>query len=490
MHNPAAELAETIASASPSSASVPDARAAARSFAARFYWAWPLAITAASSFLFMGRPSLWSDELATWGAVRLDWSQLFRLTGRVDAVLLPYFVLEKAWTAVAGTSDAALRLPSAAAMTAAAALIAVLGARIADWRVGVFAGLAFAFVPSTARYAQEARPYALVVLFAVLATLLLVRWIERPGVRWGLMYALAIACLGAFHLVALLLLLAHAVAARPRFRAWAGWAACGVIPLLPLVAFGFVQREQIAWLPPARLTVLGSPETLFVSGVVGGLVIGLGLLAISRKQPALVLSAWAVVPMAALVLIGQFVPLFWARYLLFIVPAWTLLAGLTLGRIPTGRAVAVLITMGVAGGPAQGNFRWPDGHGEASSQAGRIIAQNYRSGDGIAFSMLEDAFWVTRDIVSRYTPEGRRPRDVFEVSAPRENGNLAAVECDNLVSCLDGSDPPRMWVLRKHPLSDPLRGMGSAKEELLRSRYHLANLWLLQGLTLALYERS
>jgi len=183
----------------------------ARSRLTSYFWAWPAGLMLIVAMYQITRPALWADELATWGAVRLGWGGLFRLLGNVDAVVGPYFTLMKAWTTVAGTSTFALRLPSALAMVAATALLTVLGARLVSVRVGVLAGLAFALVPATSRYAQEARPYAFVILFAVLATLALVWLLDRPSWWRAIAYGASVAVLGAFHLVALLLLVAHGI---------------------------------------------------------------------------------------------------------------------------------------------------------------------------------------------------------------------------------------------------------------------------------------
>jgi hypothetical protein len=131
-----------------------------------------------------------------------------------------------------------------------------------------------------------------------------------------------------------------------------------------------------------------------------------------------------------------------------------------------------------------------DGHSQSTSQAGAIIAGNYQAGDGLAVSLLESAPWVARDVISRYVPENRRPRDVFALGAQRVGGHLAAAECPDLAGCLDRADPPRLWVVRNHVLTDPLDGLGTAKADLLRSRFHLARRWLVKDLTVALYVRS
>jgi mannosyltransferase len=121
--------------------------------------------------------------------------------------------------------------------------------------------------------------------------------------------------------------------------------------------------------------------------------------------------------------------------------------------------------------------------------AARVIATNERTGDGIAYALDEPVVpWEARDIVARYVPAARQPRDVFEVVPQRVDGHLTATECADLARCLDGTS--RLWVLRYEDRSDPLDGIGPAKEQLLRPRYHLARLWLLRGLTVALYVRG
>ncbi len=491
MANPA--VADAAPASAPAEPVVPPAPPLQRllGFALRRYWLWPALLMLAGAGYGLGTPALWDDELATWGAVRVSWGSLFRLVHNVDAVVAPYYVMTKAWTALAGTSPVALRAPSVVAMALTAALVAVLGARLRDRWVGLLAGVAFALVPAASRYAQEARPYAFAILFAVLSTLLLVRFLDRPGVGTGVGYAVAVALLGAFHVLGLLLLLAHAVAARHRLAAWAIWAGVGVLPVLPLIWFGYRQSGQVSWIPPAHAhALLSAPDLIFGSSEVAGALVALSLLAFGRGRVAVLLGAWAVLPLVALGLVGQFVPLFYARYLLYTLPAWVLLGGLALRRLSAVQSVAVLLVVAAIGAPTQNAIRDPDGHGTASAQAGRIIASNERPGDGIAFWLDETAPWEARDLISRYVPANRRPTDVFAVTPQRVNGRLAAVECADLTACLDRANPPRMWIVRRKNLTDPLYQIGQPKENLLRSRYHLTKLYLVPGLTIGLYTRN
>ena len=170
----------------------------------------PTAVTAALGLYQINGPILWRDELATWSAASRTPPQLWAMVHNVDAVLGLYYLGLHLWMAAFGDSAAALRLPSALAMRGAAAVVALTGRRLGGTRVGLISGLIFAVIPSVSRYAQEARPYAFATLFAALATLLLLRAMERPTwLRWGC-YALALAAVGASNLIALCVLAAHA----------------------------------------------------------------------------------------------------------------------------------------------------------------------------------------------------------------------------------------------------------------------------------------
>ncbi|WP_348651005.1 glycosyltransferase family 39 protein [Micromonospora sp. WMMA1947] len=174
-------------------------------------WVVPGLLTLVVTLAGIGHAQPWRDELATWSAATRPLPDLIRMTRTIDAATGPYYLLAHGWTALAGTSPTALRLPSALAMAVAAALTARLGAVLVGRRAGLLAGVLFAVLPVTSRYGQEARPYALATLLAVLATLLLVEALRRPG-RWRWAgYAAAVAALGLLHLLALTLLAAHAV---------------------------------------------------------------------------------------------------------------------------------------------------------------------------------------------------------------------------------------------------------------------------------------
>jgi len=124
-----------------------------------------------------------------------------------------YYFAMHWWCALCGTSAFAVRLPGATAVVASAGLTAVLGRRLTSWTDGLVAGLVFAVLPATARTGQDIRVYAFTILFALIATLALVR-VTRSEVarRAWIGYAAALVAFGCLHLVAFVLLMpAHLV---------------------------------------------------------------------------------------------------------------------------------------------------------------------------------------------------------------------------------------------------------------------------------------
>jgi mannosyltransferase len=177
----------------------------------------------------LGRLSLWRDEAYAVDAIGRPLPRVFAMLAHTDAVNGAYYVLMHAWAGVAGTSPAALRLPSLPAMAVAAVVTAAIGGRLAragrlpaPAATGVVAGLLFTAVPQVTRYAQDARAYGFVTMCATVATYLLLRALADGRWRWWAPYGAAITAVGLFNLLAFLLVAAHGVTvwiARARQRA-------------------------------------------------------------------------------------------------------------------------------------------------------------------------------------------------------------------------------------------------------------------------------
>ncbi|MEV1142370.1 glycosyltransferase family 39 protein [Micromonospora sp. NPDC049799] len=466
-------------------------------------WVAPALLTLTVTLTGIGRAQLWRDELATWSAATRSVDDLVRLAGTIDAASGPYYLLMHGWVALAGDSVTTLRLPSALAMTVAAGLTAVLGARLAGSRAGLLAGLLFAVLPGTSRYGQEARPYALVTLFAVAATLLLVAAPRRPGLGRWTAYALLVAALGLVHLVALTLLAAHAVGvlaqgpggAAERARRLGRWV-LAVLPaalvVTPLVLLARTQRgRQLDWVDAARPDDLAAlAGGVAQSPVVGGLLVGLAALGAARLgRPALLPGCAVLLPMAVLFAAGSIVPLWVPRYLVFVVPFACVLAGAALAAVALPAALPVVVLAGLLGLPDQFALRrtheWPRGATVDYRGAARIVGEQRQPGDAVVYSPRDS--WLFLDLGLAYHLDDRLPRDVLVTEDQARRGDLWAAECDRPATCLAGVD--RVWLVVAGRRPDPLAAVPGAKGDALRTGFRVEMVRQRPGLTVALLRR-
>jgi mannosyltransferase len=235
------------------------------------------------------RPTLSWDEATSAEVSSRSVPQILDLLPNLDAVFVPYYVMLHGWSAIAGTSDLALRLPSIIAMAAAVAATAELGRRLFTPLTGLTAGIMLCLVPNTSRYAAEARPYAFACFFAILAFLLLVEAVRRGGTKIWMSYGLSVLFLGLSHLIALTTLAAHlvliALHGRRRARAWAVAAGAAIVPILPIAYLGTTQQDtQLHWVDPITLRgIRAMPSEIAGSREVIWVLIGLAALALWRR---------------------------------------------------------------------------------------------------------------------------------------------------------------------------------------------------------------
>jgi len=129
----------------------------------------------------IGRPAPWVDEAVTVLVVRRPWSGLPPLLNGADAPMVPYYYLAKAWASVLAflpTLTAVRTLSAVAAAITVGALFAFVSRR-SGIGPAALAALILTTFPGFSRYAQEARPYALLIMTVTLAWLAWDRW-PRP----------------------------------------------------------------------------------------------------------------------------------------------------------------------------------------------------------------------------------------------------------------------------------------------------------------------
>lgn len=126
-------------------------------------------------------PDAWGDESASWLAVTRPWSGIPVLLTSGDAPLVPYYVLVKLVLTVVPLSPLlVMRAMSALAVAVAVAALYSLVVRRAGLLPALTASVMLLALPGMSRYAQEARPYALLVMTSTLAWLAWDTW-ARPG---------------------------------------------------------------------------------------------------------------------------------------------------------------------------------------------------------------------------------------------------------------------------------------------------------------------
>jgi mannosyltransferase len=453
-------------------------------------WLVPGLLMGALGVFGASAPGLWVDELATWGMATSSWRESWSGVRSADATSTPYHLMMRGWAELFGTSDLALRTPSILAMSAAAACVAALGARLLAPRIGLLAGVIFALLPTSTRYAQEARPYAFAVLAAVLATLFLVLAIERPRYWYLAAYGGAVLVLGLFDVVALLLLAGHGWAVLAFGRGIAGrWllaAAVGLLPAAGLLWIGARYATYSGRIPDAGVQALAATgKELFGATALGAVLLGLALFSLPLRYSAGIFTAWAVVPSLMVLLIARVTPLSLPQCLLFTLPAWATLGAAALGRARARWSVAALAAIALIGLPVQVTFREPDGHRQATRRLAEIVEARMQPGDGVVYGSTDaGGGWVGRGALAHYLPAGRQPADVLAVSGQHTGGQRPAAECTDVAGCLGGT--ARLWVIRVGAQADPLHAIGDSLEQPLRTRYQVAQVWRLTGLTLAL----
>jgi hypothetical protein len=156
----------------------------------------------------LGVQSLWLDEGGTWAEVTSKgWAALTAELVSPNAAYPLYHLLLKAWLALAGDSEWALRFPSALAGAGAVAAIFLAARELhptASLRAPLVAALLLALSPFAIWHAQDAKAYS---LLALIITLLLWSFLRalRLQTRRAWLIVLALAVVSVFvHRLALL----------------------------------------------------------------------------------------------------------------------------------------------------------------------------------------------------------------------------------------------------------------------------------------------
>jgi 4-amino-4-deoxy-L-arabinose transferase-like glycosyltransferase len=396
------------------------------------------AFALALRLLWLGRESLWVDETYTWHVAHLSLAAILTLQDQTPPL---YNVLMHFWVRVAGDSEWALRLPSAALGAGAVLVLYRLGCRLARPRVAALGALLLALSFFHLRYSQTARTYALFVFLATLSMSLFLRVLEGKGRRPRTAYVAATAALLYSHPYALTVVAVQALAVlwprrpdAPSVLALQAAAALAFVPWLPVLAGRVLAVNAGFWIPGLGVETvrrLGSAglwyaplgaRVLVDVGLVGlGSFAAWRLLRPTATQPpphprpvpprtvGVLLVGWTAGPLAAGLLLSlAWQPVLTPAYLLVSWPGAYLLVASGVGSLPRPslRAAAAILLV-VA-------FAW-------NLAAGMTVPQNqdWRGAAGLLRSTAQpgDVVLSSRGYCGPANPPMQCPLDFYGVPA-------------------------------------------------------------------------
>jgi mannosyltransferase len=316
---------------------------------------WALVGAIALGFLLrvtgLGFQSLWRDEV---DAVRFATDPLDRL---LHTFVEPgqngplYYLLLRPWLDLVGDGEFALRFFSAFCGVLAIPLIYRLGRRLfpSSPAAALLAALLAATSPYLVWYSQEGKMYALTVTLVLLSMDRFLAALERGGwCRW-LTYVVATSAAFYVHLIAALIVPVQVLAffllgkeqRSARWKPWLASLAALTAPYLPLVAWQLpllLEPAQTGYRFVPLHEMLYSLLASYSLGVVQGgawwtLALFVGLLLAASvwgwREFGIttlgILLCWLLLPVAGFFLITLVRPLYTARYLIFVLPAFLLL---------------------------------------------------------------------------------------------------------------------------------------------------------------------
>ena len=360
----------------------------------------------------------WFDECFSAEVARIDWHNFVHLLWWREANMSLYYLLLRMWLQF-GHSEFYIRSLSVVIAVATIPAIYWLARLLYDGRVALVAAALLAFNAYSVRYAQEARSYALFLLLATLSSAFLIAFIREPVRRNRVGYVLVSILAVYAHFYALLLLAAHWLTMR-----WLGsdegctersgaklsaqlrrvWITIGVAVLPLLVFVAKTGAGPIRWIQRPGFRDLfeffehlaganGWPLLALCSVACVVAVWPLGKSLWTRGQAWEVwrcqfLLLWLVFPVLLTVLLSFARPVFLSRYMIFCLPALSILVAAGLVRLRQSWLLTVALT-GILLLCMQGvlfvyanDF---DTERDASGAAAGFILDHAQPGDAVVF---------------------------------------------------------------------------------------------------------
>lgn len=414
----------------------------------------------------LGAESLWVDEAITLRFVT-DYtpSQLLWVIPAKQPHLPLYYIVLDYWTTLAGTSEAALRFPSAVAGIVSLPLLYLVGRRLFDRKTGLLATAILALSSFHLYYAQETRMYSLLTATTLVSVLYFLHLRESPTRHNVAGYVVGTILTVALHPFGFLVAAQGLALAVDRWAAGDGWSpwtystlerthlGCWAL-LTPVLALGILKAHSAVAgfdfiAPPSLLDVLSTIQEYFVTtsdlaATVVALAVAIAVVLAFRTvdRERRLLLAWMLVPVLALVAVSYLLtPLFWDRYTIAASPAWFLAVAVgirSLNRRHLRYALAGVLVVAMVPAVVQYHTtpqkeQWDDAAGfvQAHAQSGDAILVVDQAG-----RQAFEHYWSRSDV------------DIEDAVAGRTNDGPPITSNATLRQKVRGHD--RVWLVLTH----------------------------------------
>jgi mannosyltransferase len=219
-----------------------------------------------------------------------------------------------------------------------------------------------------------------------------------------------------------------------------------------------------------------------------------------ERRSAAVVFAFATLPIAVLwvVSVNSMGFSFFARYLLFVLPAWAMAVAAAVDRFKAVHSIAFVAALALTAVAVmhdqivlhrplshfQYDYPGPDVRAEDYPAAASVIAAHYEPGDAASFATS-----VHIDLgVDYYLPADEQLEDIFVQRTDVQMQTLIPSFCTSTAACADKA-PDRVWLIESGG------GASYADERVdwaftLQYLYRSAEVWHVPGITITLLQRG
>ncbi|HEX3979672.1 MAG TPA: glycosyltransferase family 39 protein, partial [Acidimicrobiales bacterium] len=263
---------------------------------------------------------LWLDEAISVSEAKMPYGAMLHRLATTDVHPPLYFTVLWASIRLIGVGDFAVRVPSIWFGIVLIPLVYLLGKEAYDRRTGAVAAVLVAVGPYTVWYSQEARMYAMLMVFSVLALWAQVRIFHRGGWYPWVIYTLASVAMiatqyfGMWQLLVQQLVFVGAIVVRFHRRERPGrllraWLFSAVPLVLALIPLGLMMKGQFT-VHQATGQAFGGTATATVAGgiTIYSVITNFGYAAFGFHSNVVmsdVISLWPFIMLGALAMLGR-----------------------------------------------------------------------------------------------------------------------------------------------------------------------------------------